>query len=874
MARESVLIVDDNPGNLKLLSFLLMKKGYAVRTATNADEVLAAMNELIPRLVLMDIQLPGVDGLTLTRMLRTDPRTRDMVVVAVTAYAMKGDKQKALDAGCDAYITKPIDTRSLPATLDAYLARRPAERPTPATMNESLPNTERPSPPASAAATILLVEDNPITRKMVRFTLEGAGLVVIDAPDARTALTAFAEEPIALVLQDLCLPDMDGFELVTRLRALPRGAETPILAFSGMLSHYEETRASSAGFDDLISKPVEPSHLLQIVRTHLPPTGPGPAELVGKGCRIVVADDDPVQRKLTAFRMQKLGFDVVSAADGNEALDQALRTRPDAVVSDVLMPGLDGFGLCVKMRRDPALARTPVVLTTNSYVEPNDRELARKVGAYDLVLRTPELGEVCDALQASLSSSAPLGPSAEFGADLEREHMRRMVRQLERQVALNAKVRQRCALLSAEISVLRGISEALASHEDIDGALKHTLAACFDAGGISLGALYLKEDDELRVLSFGFSKEWGEDDLAAFFGEPTLFETAIRSQSTTVLPSSAGADGRRLLAKATASSALIVPIAYGGVALGALLMLARDGDLASADRIQFGEAVANQISQALAVARAFKAKAAVAEQLALSNADLQQFAYVASHDLQEPLRTVATFTELLAERCRGRLDAEADEFIGFIVNGAKSMERRIRGLLERSRAGAETVDLRPTDCDALLQGVLAGLHRAIGELDAVVTHDRLPTVMADETQLGQVFQNLIGNALKFHGVEPPTIHVGVAPAWGVCREACAPMEGADGTIERSELRDPRSETVFYVRDNGMGIAPEHHERVFKMFERLDPSFGNEGVGMGLAICRKIVERHGGRIRVESRPGEGATFYFALPDRGAQGPPSS
>lgn len=455
--------------------------------------------------------------------------------------------------------------------------------------------------------TILLVEDNPITRKLVRFTLTTQGFEVIEAPDANTARQAFGEHAIALVLQDLCLPDMDGFEFVSVLRKLPGGSEIPILAFSGMLSQADEARVSAAGFDDLITKPIEPSRLLQVIRSYLPSSDDTRVEVLGKGRRLVVADDDPVQRKLVSFRMQKVGFEVRAAEHGKEALALVRELRPDAVVSDVLMPVLDGFGLCMELRQDPLLQSVPVILTTNSYVEPSDRELAKRAGARDLVLRTPELREVFDALRSSLEA----GPSSDRGTEslpeVEDEHVRRMMRQLERQVVLNAGVNQRCALLSAEIAVLKGISEALANHTDIDEALRHTLAACFDAGGISLGALYLKEGDALRVLSFGFSPDEGESELLGFFGEPQLLERAMRARRSTLeCTDAASAEGLRMLARTGAQSALILPIAHQSEVFGALVMLSRNGDLRQDDRIKFGEAVAGQISQALAVTYTFR----------------------------------------------------------------------------------------------------------------------------------------------------------------------------------------------------------------------------------------------------------------------------
>src|SRR5690606_11977067 len=287
-----------------------------------------------------------------------------------------------------------------------------------------------------------------------------------------------------LSLHDALPIYIDGFELVQALRALPGGADVPILAVSGLMSKLEEARVSAVGFDDVIAKPVEPSRLLQIVRAHLPAARPErpPA---GRSRQLLVVDDDPVQRKLVCFRLQRAGYAVQAATDGAEALELARRARPDAIVSDVLMPRLDGFGLCVAVQRDPALAGVPVILVTNSYVESEDRELARRAGASDLVLRTPELGEVLGALSSLLSGAqkAPAAPARD--PDLEADRMRRVLRQLERQVALYAGASQRAALLSAELSVLSGLSEALATEDDIDEALRMVLAACFDAGGIS-----------------------------------------------------------------------------------------------------------------------------------------------------------------------------------------------------------------------------------------------------------------------------------------------------------------------------------------------------------------------------------------------------
>jgi len=458
---------------------------------------------------------------------------------------------------------------------------------------------------------IMIVEDNSITRKMVHVALTNSGFTVIDAPDAATALDMFPRRDIALVLQDLVLPDGDGMELVHRLRALPRGREVPILAFAGLLSKGDEARFSAAGFDDVIVKPIEPSHLIQIVRAHLPTAEPLRASKPSKQVRrLLLADDDPVQRKLGAFRLQREGYEVTTVADGQEALERARVLRPDAIVSDVLMPRLDGFGLCLAVRGDPELAATPIVLVTNSYLEAADRELARRMGANEMVLRTHDFAAVLVSLTVALADTRPGPMPIPFDPDIERERVQRVMNQLERQVALNAGLNQRSALLAAELSVLSAISEAVASNHDVDASLRHALAACFDAGGISMGAMYLDEPAGRRVLTFGPSDEATVHGLTTFFGQPELLDGVVASQQMLAVPSPALAETtvRALLGHARARSILLVPLGHRNVPFGALLMVSQTVDLQSADRVPFANAVAGQISLALAIKRAFDAK--------------------------------------------------------------------------------------------------------------------------------------------------------------------------------------------------------------------------------------------------------------------------
>jgi PAS domain S-box-containing protein len=226
------------------------------------------------------------------------------------------------------------------------------------------------------------------------------------------------------------------------------------------------------------------------------------------------------------------------------------------------------------------------------------------------------------------------------------------------------------------------------------------------------------------------------------------------------------------------------------------------------------------------------------EELSRSNEELEQFAYIASHDLQEPLRMVASYTQLLARRYKGKLDADADEFIFFAVDGAQRMQRLIQDLLAFSRIGTQGKSLTDISSEKALQQALMNLGGAIEMSGAVVTHNELPDVEADETQLVQLFQNLVGNAIKYQKQELPRVHISAAKNGG-------------------------KKWKFSVQDNGLGIEPQYFDKIFGMFQRLHKREEYAGTGIGLAICKKIVERHGGTISVESEPGQGSTFHFAL-----------
>ena len=226
-------------------------------------------------------------------------------------------------------------------------------------------------------------------------------------------------------------------------------------------------------------------------------------------------------------------------------------------------------------------------------------------------------------------------------------------------------------------------------------------------------------------------------------------------------------------------------------------------------------------------------------ELERSNKELEQFAYIASHDLQEPLRMISSYLKLLERRYKDKLDSDANEFIDFAVDGAKRMQQLINDLLLYSRVGTRGKAFETTESEKVLNEALSNLKLMIEDSGAKITHDSLPLLKADDVQLGQLFQNLLGNAIKFQGEQPPEVHI-----------------SAD---------KKNHEWVFSISDNGIGMDAKDTERAFMVFQRLHTRDKYPGTGIGLAVCKRIIERHQGRIWFESKPGAGTTFYFTLPE---------
>jgi PAS domain S-box-containing protein len=289
---------------------------------------------------------------------------------------------------------------------------------------------------------------------------------------------------------------------------------------------------------------------------------------------------------------------------------------------------------------------------------------------------------------------------------------------------------------------------------------------------------------------------------------------------------------REMIAHHPASSTVERPLPQEG---GTTVMIETTRRAVRIEDRWFIISVARDISERRAAQEQLKLNM---DELARSNAELEQFAYIASHDLSEPLRMIASYTQLLERRYVAQLDGDAREFMGFVNDGAKRMKQLIDALLQYSRAGRKSEVNKPLALDRALDDALANLSQAISESGAVIERGPLPTLSVDKVAMMQLFQNLTSNALKFRGERSPVIRIAA--------------------------HDAQPDWLFTVSDNGIGIAPQYFERIFAVFQRLHSRTDYEGTGIGLSICKKIVERHGGRIWVESQPGEGATFMFTLP----------
>ncbi len=520
------------------------------------------------------------------------------------------------------------------------------------------------------AGTVLVVEDNPITRKMLRLTLESDGYEVVPAGDGSGALAAAAGAALDLAVIDYVLPDMDGLSLLAELRRAGAQPELPALLVTGMSSRLEELTERGGPLVQVLIKPLEPSRLLEVVSAHL-----GTHGSPGCGRRVLVIDDEPLNLKLAALRLRNAGYEVETATSGEAGLEVARRWEPQAILADVLMPGMDGFSLCLAVRSDPRLAAVPVVLASSSYVEDPDRQLAAQVGASALVLRTGDLGEAAAALARSLGAAGV--PVAHPGEDVVLLHRERLQAQVEREKMRNDLLVREAAIQATALSVIRGLSEALSRPQDVPGTIGDVLIHSLDATGLSTGLFYRAEPDgslQLQAL-FGIASEMRAD-AKACFGQPELLQDAMSSGASVGFaergrPSEAQ---RRFLARIEQSSALLVPFVVLGRRFGLLVLASDSHDLDEVPWQAFARSLASQLGQTVALVESLQRLGASEARLRA----LMEQANDAIFVVQRPNRVIEANRE--AERILGR---PREEIIGRTYDELVVPEER--ALLEGER---------------------------------------------------------------------------------------------------------------------------------------------------------------------------------------------
>jgi PAS domain S-box-containing protein len=523
-----------------------------------------------------------------------------------------------------------------------------------------------------------------------------------------------------------------------------------------------------------------------------------------KRVKILLVDDTPENLVSLEAALDTLGEELVLANSGKEALRYLLESDFAAILLDVKMPDMDGFETAELIRNRPRSRQTPILFLTGYK---NEEHLFRgyDLGAVDFLFK-PIVPEV-------LRSKVAVFVELSRKADLLREQA----------VALE---QQTTVLQKAELR-FRSLLEAAPD----------AMVICREDGVIALvnsrtESLFLQSRAELlgrniRTLvpnwNYRFSRATAEE-----FGPEALARTPVNSLG-----------GHELLARRSDGTTFAVEMSVSPVqAEEGLLITSAIRDITERKKAEEGRRRAEELIRELN-AHLEERVLERTEDLLRSNDELAQFAYVASHDLQEPLRIVSIYAQLLARQYQGQLGREADEYIGHITESASRMQNLIRDLLEFSRLDSRGSDhFVEISCDAALDDALTNLHVPIQETGARITRAPLPTVFGDPVQLGRLFQNLVINSIKYRSDKHPEIDV------------------------NAEKRD--ADWVISIRDNGIGIEPQYAEKVFGIFRRLHPRAERSGNGMGLAICKKIVTRHGGAIWVESKIGEGSTFRFTLP----------
>ena len=524
--------------------------------------------------------------------------------------------------------------------------------------------------------------------------------------------------------------------------------------------------------------------------------------------KILVVEDERLVALSMQRKLESMGYSVPNTvATGEEAIQQSSQLKPDLILMDIMLAGhLDGIAAANAIRQR---FNIPIIYLT-AYSDDDTLQRARVTEPFGYLLKPFEGKELQTAIEMALY----------------KHRMERRLRENEQWLSTVLNSIGDAVIATdenAQVTFMNPMAETLTGWTQAE-AMEQPLTEVFiimdEANNQPMVSLVETLMASPQMLRLGDAMLMGRDGV----------ERPIEQTIASIQPENGRASGIVLIFRDITDRKLVeAEVKHYQENLENLV----------ADRTSALEALNTQLHQEIAEREvAQEIMTYQAEQLLQSNAELEQFAYVASHDLREPLRKVQSYTELLAKRYQGKLDERADKYIYYIVDGADRMQQLITDLLTYSRLGRSELSLEEVDVTAVLQKTLHDLEVAISESQATVTWDTLPTLSVDAAQLARVWQNLITNALKFHTERSPQVHISAQQAG--------------------------DEWHFQVADNGIGIEEQFLERVFLIFQRLHTRGEYSGTGMGLAICKKIVENHNGRIWATSTPGQGATFHFTLP----------
>jgi PAS domain S-box-containing protein len=622
---------------------------------------------------------------------------------------------------------------------------------------------------------LLLVDDSPENLISLEATLEGLGQELVLARSGTEALRCLLEDDFAAILLDVKMPEMDGFQTAELIRARKRSRHTPILFLTGYKNEEHLFRGYDLGAVDFLFKPIVP----EVLRS-----------------KVGVFVDLSRNTALLERQTKVLG-------KAEQKFRSLLEAAPDAMI----ISSAEGQ-----------------INLVNSQVEMMFGFKREELIGRDIAALVP--GWTGHAVSAS-------SPQQLFG------HRRNRVEfpieisvsplQTEDGLLLISAMRDITERRKAEVALLE--SEArfrLLVESVVDYAIymldKDGYIVSWNPGAERIHGYRTDE-----IIGRHLSRFYPPEDAQRGKSEEAL-KVAAATGRFEAEASRVRKDGSRFWA-----NVVLTALKDESGQIKGFVKVTRD----ITERKKADEAI-RELNASLEHRVAERTEELVASNEALrqSNDDLNQFAYAASHDLQEPLRMVALFSEMLHSTYSGQLDPDADQYISYVVNGAKRMEQLLRDLLAYSQAGSSSEGpAQPVDCTTVIEKVMLNLRAAIEQNGATVEWSDLPTIPAHEVRMVQLLQNLIGNAIKYRGLEPPKIHVS------------------------AEQRG--SGWAFCVRDNGIGIDPEYAQQIFGVFKRLH-GHNYPGTGIGLAICQRIVERYGGRIWVESTLGQGSRFYFTLP----------